>query len=260
MTKQVTIDKLVEMRLTAMADAFRSQDTDPSMRELSFEDRFGLLVDREYSSRKSNRLKRLIRKAEFDQPSASIADINYTSGRKLNKDLINRLAGCEYIADYRNIFITGATGCGKSYMACALGIEACKHYYNTKYVRLPDLLLDLKMARENNNYKKIMAKYANPILLILDEWLLMKPTEAEQKDILELLHRRRKKSSTIFCSQYKQEGWYEQLGGDASPLADAILDRIVHDGYIIDIVPVDPSKDLSMREVYGIKASDYMQL
>lgn len=258
MTDQATIDKLIEMRLTTMADAFRSQTMDPSMKGIPFEDRFGLLVDVEYSSRKNNRLKRLIHNAEFDQPSASIADIDYSSGRKLNKALIKRLSGCEYISDCRNIFITGATGSGKSYLACALGMEACKRYYNTKYVRLPDLLLDLKTARENNCYRKTMAKYANPILLILDEWLLIKPTEDEQKDIFELLHRRRKKSSTIFCSQYSRDGWYEQLGGDASPLADAILDRIVHDAYMIDIVPVDPSKDISMREVYGLKGYDCM--
>ena len=106
MTNQATIDKLIEMRLTSMADAFRIQTEDPSMKEVAFEDRFGLLVDTEYSNRKSNRLKRLIKKAEFDQPTASVADINYTSGRKLNRDLIKRLATCEYIADYRNIFIT----------------------------------------------------------------------------------------------------------------------------------------------------------
>ncbi len=258
MTNQATIDKLIEMRLTSMADAFRIQEEDPSMNEVSFEDRFGLLVDTEYSNRKNNRLKRLIKNAEFDQPTASVADIDYTSGRKLNKDLIKRLSSCGYISDYRNIFITGATGSGKSYMACALGMEACKHYYNTKYVRLPDLLIDLKTARENGTYRKTLAKYANPILLILDEWLLLKPSQDEQADILELLHKRRKRSSTIFCSQYSKDGWYEQLGGDASPLADAILDRIVHDGYIIDIVPVDPSKDLSMREVYGLSETDRM--
>lgn len=258
MTDQATIDKLIEMRLTTMADAFRSQTADPSMKGIPFEDRFGLLVDVEYSSRKNNRLKRLIHNAEFDQPSVSIADIDYTSRRKLNKSMINWLAGCEYITDSRNIFIIGATGSGKSYLTCAFGMEACKRYYNTKYVRLPDLLLDLKTARENNCYRKTMAKYANPILLILDEWLLIKPTEEEEKDIFELLHRRRKRSSTIFCSQYQRDGWYEQLGGDASPLADAILDRIVHDAYMIDIIPVDPSKDISMREVYGLKESDCM--
>ena len=258
MTDQVTINKLIEMRLTSMADAFRLQTADPAMKAVSFEDRFGLIVDTEYTSRKNNRLKRLIKSAGFDQPSANVMDIDYTSGRKLNKDLITRLASCEYIEDYRNIFITGATGCGKSFMACAFGMEACKHYYKTMYVRLPDLLIDLKEARKNNSYKRVLTKYTNPVLLILDEWLLMKPTPEEQEDIFELIHHRRKRSSTIFCSQYSKEGWYEQLGGAASPLADAILDRIVHDGYDIDIVPMDPSKDLSMREVYGLSATERM--
>ena len=97
-----------------------------------------------------------------------------------------------------------------------------------------------------------MAKYANPVVLILDEWLLLKPTDSEQRDIFELLHRRRKKSSTIFCSQYKFEEWYDQLGGDASPLADAIIDRIAHDSYRINITSIDTEHDRSMREVYGL--------
>ena len=140
----------------------------------------------------------------------------------------------------------------KTYMACAFGMEACKQYFNTRYVRLPDLLIDLEMARSDGTYKKVMAKYANPLVLILDEWLLLKPTEAEQRDIFELLHRRRKKSSTIFCSQYERSEWYDQLGGDASPLADAIIDRIAHDSYVINITSIDPEKDRSMREVYGL--------
>jgi len=252
MTNEATINKLIEMRFTAMADAFRIQENDPSVKQLPFDDRFGMLVDMEYTSRKNNRLKRLIKIAGFDQPEAHIAAIDYHSGRKLNKDLILRLAKCDYITEYRNIFITGATGSGKTYMACAFGMEACKHYYKTKYVRLPDLLIELDMAHGNGTYHKVLGKYANPTLLIIDEWLLLKVNESEQRDIFELLQRRRKKSSTIFCSQFIQQGWYEQLGGDSSPLADAILDRIVHDAYTINIIGIDPSKDISMREVYGL--------
>lgn len=161
-----------------------------------------MLVDIEYGNRKNNRQKLLIRNAGFDQPEANIMDINYTSGRRLNKELINRLATCEYISEHRNLFITGATGCGKTYMACTFGMEACMQYSNTRYVRMPDLLMDLDIARTEGNYRKVMAKYSNPVLLILDKWVLLKPTDTEQKDIFELLHRRRKKSSTIFCSQY----------------------------------------------------------
>ena len=252
MTTQSTMDRLIEIRLTAMSDAFRIQLDDPKMKGVVFEDRFAMLVDIEYSNRKSNSLKRLIRNAGFDQPEAHISDINYSSGRKLNRTLIERLATCEYITEHRNLFITGATGSGKTYMACAFGMEACKQRFKTKYVRLPDLLLDLEMARNDGTYKKVQAKYANPVLLIIDEWLLLRPTESEQHDILELLHRRRRNSSTIFCSQYDQSGWYDQLGGDDSPLAEAILDRIKHDAYKINIIPTDPVNYRSMREVYGL--------
>lgn len=207
MINQSTFDKLMEMHLTAMSDALRIQLKDSKMDEIPFEDRVGMLVDVENCSRKNNRLKRLIRGAEFDQSDASIMDINFTSGRKLNKDLIRRLATCEYITEHHNLFVTGATGSGKTYMACAFGMEACKHYYKTKYVRLPDLLLDLEIARNDGTYRKALSKYTNPVLLVIDEWLLLKPTDNEQKDIFELLSRRRKKSSTIFCSQYSSDGW-----------------------------------------------------
>ena len=255
MTTQSTIDKLIEMRLTSMSDAFLTQLQDARMRDISFEDRFGMLVDIEYSNRKSNSLKRLIRNAGFDQPDAYIGDINYTSGRKLNRSLIERLATCEYITGYRNIFITGATGSGKTYLACAFGMEACKRYYSVKYVRVPDLLLDLQEARDEGHFKDALKKYTNPTLLILDEWLLMRVTEKASANLLELIHKRRKHSSTIFCSQYLEEDWYQKLGGKDNPLTDAIMDRISFDSYKIPIMSLDPEKDISMREVYGLDPS-----
>lgn len=251
MTNQTTINKLIEMKFTAIADAYRIQLQDHSVDNLSFDERFGLLVDIEYTSRKNNRLKRLIRKANFDQSYACIADINYSSGRKLNKELIDRLASCEYIPEAHNIILMGASGAGKSYLACALGMEACKQYYTVKYVRLPELLSDLAVARGEGIYKKVLNQYRKVKLLILDEWMLVSLTESEARDVLEIIHARHKRTSTIFCSQFSPAGWHSKIGEET--LADAILDRIIHDSYTIEI---GDGSERSMREVYGINSTN----
>ena len=254
MTNETTINKLIDMRLTVLADTYRTQLSDPSMQEISFEDRFALLVDIEYNTRKDNKRKRLIKKAAFDQPQANIHDINYTSGRKLNKSFIERLSTCEYIQNKHNIIITGAIGSEKSYLSCALGMEACKHYFSTKYIRLPELLSELAVARGEGKFKETIKQYQKYTLLILDEWLLVKLTETEARDLLEIIHARHHKASTIFCSQYAPMGWYNKF--PEGQIADAILDRIVHDSYLIEIQYIDKEHDRSMREVYGIKENN----
>ena len=252
MLSNETVRKLHEMRLGVMAEAFSAQLEDAQFHAVSFEDRFAMLVDAEWSARKSNRLTRLIRNAGYADPAACVENIEYHPERRLDREQILRLASCTYLQEAHNVIILGATGAGKTYLACALGMAASRSFYSVRYIRLPDLLLELEMARNDGTYKKVQGKYANPILLIIDEWLLLKPTESEQHDILELLHRRRRKSSTIFCSQYDSNGWYDQLGGDDSPLSEAILDRIKHDAYKINIIPTDPANYRSMREVYGL--------
>ena len=251
MTNEVTINKLIEMRMTALADAYRTQLSDDSIQNASFEDRFGLLVDVEYTTRKNNRKARLIKNATFDQPQANVHDINYTSGRKLNKSLLERLSPCEYIREKHNVIITGSTGSGKSYLSCALGMEACKNYYTTKYIRLPELLAELAVARGEGKFKDVIKQYQKYTLLILDEWLLVKLTENEARDLLEIIHARHHRASTIFCSQFAPLGWYSKFS--EGQIADAILDRIVHDSYLIEIQYIDKEHDKSMREVYGIK-------
>lgn len=250
MLNQPTYEKLVQMRLSTMADTYRQQEDDPAAANLSFEERMGLLVDAEYWSRHNNRLKRNIHTAGFDQPQAALADVNYTSGRLLDKALIQALGTGQYIREQHNVIILGATGSGKTYLACALGMEACKQGFTVKYIRLQELLEDLALARGQGTFKKAVSQYKKFDLLILDEWMLISLSETEARDLLEVTHVRHKRGSTIFCSQFEPVGWLSKF--PEATIADAILDRIVHDSYTVEIRAADAEHQHSMREIYGL--------
>ena len=228
-----TISKLNDMHLGAMARRFKEQMDDPAVRTLSFEDRFGLLVDAEWTTRKSNHLDRIIKKAGYAIPGACVEDIEYLPERKLDKVQLMRLASCSYIQEAHNVILLGATGAGKTYLACALGMAASRNFYPVRYIRLPDLLVEIAIARGDGTYREFMKKLKKVKLLILDEWLLYPLKESEARDVLELVEARTKTASTIFCSQLDVPGWHENLYDPT--LADAICDRIVHNSYVIQI-------------------------
>jgi DNA replication protein DnaC len=246
MTNDSTLSKLNDMRLTAMAETYREQLHGTSYQELSFEERFSLLVDVEWARRQNNKLDRLIKGAQFRYGQACIEDIEYHPDRKLDKTQILRLASGQYIQDNHNIIIMGASANGKTYLSCAFGVAACRQFYKVKYVRLPDLLDELAVARGEGIFQKVMKQYKNVNLLILDEWLLTPLVGNEARDLLEIVESRHQGGSTIFCSQFDPRGWHEKIG--EATLADAILDRIVHDSYSILI-----DGEISMRELFVIK-------
>jgi DNA replication protein DnaC len=240
-----TITKLHEMKLSVMAAAFAKQLEDISMSELPFEERFGLLVDKEWAARKNNRLNRLIKSANYAFPDAAVEDIEYRADRKLDKAQIARLSTCNYIDECRNIIILGATGSGKTYISNAFGMKASRNFYTAKYIRLPDLLGELAIARAEGAYRKVIKSYNQTKLLIIDEWLLYPIKETEARDLLEIAESRYKRASTIFCSQFDVGGWHQKIGDPT--LADAICDRIVHDSYKIFV-----DGDDSMRKYKGL--------
>ena len=240
-----TTAKLNEMKLSSMSKAFRSQLTDISFNDMAFEERFGLIVDAEWAARKSNRLNRLIRNAGYDFPNACMEDIEYHPDRKLDKAQITRLASCNYINEHHNVIIMGATGNGKTYISNAFGITANRNFYTVKFIRLPDLLLELAVARNEGRYAKAVKQYKQARLLIIDEWLLFPISDTDARDALDIINARHKKASTIFCTQFATDGWHEKINDPI--VADAICDRIVHDSYKI-IIHGD-----GMRKRKGIK-------
>jgi DNA replication protein DnaC len=249
MLNNATAAKLREMKMGVMARSFEKQMRDTGISELSFEERFGIIVDEEYTTRRNNRLKRLMRGASYSIPDASLEDVEYHADRRLEKGFITKLGACDYIGQKRNVIILGATGAGKTYLACALGMTANRNFTTVKYTRVPELLGELAIARVEGNYRKLIKQYRAVQLLILDDWLLSPLKDTEAKDLLEIAEGRYKKGSTIFCSQFDVGGWHEKIGDPT--LADAICDRIVHDSYTVFIAGND-----SMRKRKGMNQDE----
>lgn len=243
MLNNPTVSKLRDMKLKTMAEMFSNENELSS--DLSFEERFSLMVEREWEHKRNNKIQRYIRNAGFGV-NAYLEDVDYGSHRKIDKDTIKKLSTCNYIEQKLNILVSGKTGAGKSYLACAFGNAACRHGYQVKYYRVPELLIELKSVKSEGKYNGFMSKLRKVSLLILDDIGIKSYEQEEARDLLELAESRYNIASTIFVSQIPHDKWYE-LFPDPT-LADAFMDRIIHNSYMI---PLDSK--VSMREISAEK-------
>lgn len=227
-----TIEKLKLLKLTGMVKALDEQMSSPGIGELDFFERLGLLVDREVMDRENRRLKARLKVARLRQ-SASLEDIDYLTPRGLDRGLMASLASCAWVASGRNVLVTGATGAGKSYIACALAQKAMREGFSALYKRVPRLLGELAFARADGSYPKLMKTLATTQLLILDDWGLAPLSEEQDREVLEIIEDRHGLGSTLITSQLPVESWHQLLANPT--VADAILDRLVHNAYRITL-------------------------
>lgn len=232
MLLQPTLDKLMALRLSGMADQLREQQGQPHYQELSFEERLGLLVDQEWTVRRERKLRRQVKAARFRE-TAVLEDLDLAAARGLDRKLILQLAQGEWIRHQLNVIVTGPTGVGKTYLACALGRALCGQGISVRYVRTARLLQELTLAQANGSWSKSLDAFARIQLLILDDWLRDPLKVAQTRELLELLDDRWQARSTLLVTQLPVAEWHQHLG-DAT-LADALLDRLVHHAYKIEM-------------------------
>ena len=227
-----TLDKLKTLKFSGMANALEEQWNMAEFKDMTFEERLGLLVDREMTERDNRKLTSRLRRARLKH-NAALEDIDYRHPRGLDKSLIRALAQCQWVRDKLNILITGPTGVGKTWLACALAQKACREGHSALYLRLPRLLQDMTIAKGDGRYTKLLNTLAKTEVLVLDDWGITKPNAENRRDLLELLEDRHGNRSTLATSQLPIDQWHTVIGDPT--LADAILDRLLHNAYKINL-------------------------
>jgi DNA replication protein DnaC len=245
MLTEPTLEKLKALRLDAFARAWNEQHQDPALGALSFDERLALLVDAEWLERENRRLERALREARLKISAACIEDIDYPPRRELDRSLIRQLASCRWVQEHTNVLVTGPTGVGKTYLACALAQQACRKGFRVLYRRATRLFDELRLARADGSYGRLLARFARTDLLVLDDWGLAPLAEPERRDLLEILEDRYDVRSTLMTSQLPPAKWHEHLGDPT--LADAICDRILHNAHRIALKGPSRRKETEVK-------------